>query len=143
MRYATCLAALVAATVVVPAVSALQPQVKREPARNVGAVDGGVLYDAYCAVCHGKDGKGKGPAAAALEGPMPDLTTIASRNAGTFPATDVEAHITGKGKPMVAAHGSEEMPIWGPIFKGMSQDASLATLRVSNLVKHVESMQQK
>ncbi len=32
------------------------------------------LYRLYCATCHGRDGKGNGPAAAALKVPPPDLT---------------------------------------------------------------------
>jgi len=35
---------------------------------------GKAAYDKYCASCHGVDGKGKGPAAASLKDPLPDLT---------------------------------------------------------------------
>ena len=47
----------------------------RPPASNQG-VD---LYNQYCSVCHGKDGKGAGPAADALKTRPTDLTQIAHR----------------------------------------------------------------
>lgn len=37
------------------------------------------LYDTYCTVCHGADGKGKGTLGAAYPLPVPDLTTPAYR----------------------------------------------------------------
>jgi mono/diheme cytochrome c family protein len=121
--------------------SAQGPQVKREPARVIGSVEGVDLYDAYCAVCHGKDGKGGGPAVPALKIPVPDLTTIAKRH-GKFSLTDTEEAITGRGK-MTPAHGSPDMPIWGPIFRALTPDEAGRTLRVTNLLKYVESIQVK
>lgn len=38
----------------------------------IRAVDGANLYRAYCASCHGKNGKGDGPVAAALKATVPD-----------------------------------------------------------------------
>ena len=43
------------------------------------------MYTAYCAVCHGKDGKGNGPAAEALKVPPPDLTILARKNENNYP----------------------------------------------------------
>jgi mono/diheme cytochrome c family protein len=137
------LLAAMAMAIAVPALVLAQPAVKREPARTIGSVEGDALFNAYCAVCHGKDGKGAGPAAQALKMPVPDLTTMAQRSGGKFAAADVEATITGKGKAMTPAHGDIDMPIWGPIFKGMSQDQALTTLRINNLVKYIESLQAK
>ncbi len=66
-------------------------------------------FDAKCAVCHGADGKGKGPFAEQLKRPLPDLTTMAKRNGGVFPADRTFAMIEGAG----AGHGTREMPVWG------------------------------
>ncbi len=68
-------------------------------------------YEADCAVCHGQDGKGKGPFADLLKVGVPDLTTLSKRNGGVFPAARVYDVIDGR--EAVKAHGSREMPIWG------------------------------
>ena len=117
------------------------PQIKEAPARAIGSVDGRDSFGAYCAACHGRDAKGNGPAAPALKGPIPDLTTIARRNAGKFDGLAIERAISGtdKGRP---AHGAPDMPIWGPVFRGVQSDAA-AAVRLANLVKFPESIQQK
>jgi mono/diheme cytochrome c family protein len=71
-------------------------------------------YKEYCASCHGEDGKGIGPAASALKSPPSDLTILAKRHAGNFPE-DYVGEIVRVGKP-IQAHGSSDMPVWGPIF---------------------------
>jgi mono/diheme cytochrome c family protein len=116
--------------------------IKREPAQPLRTVDGAENYQRYCAACHGKDLKGHGPAATALKAAPTDLTTFAKRHGGTFSGTDLETSITGKGQP-IPAHGTEDMPIWGPIFKSMSPDDGNLALRIANLVKFIESAQAK
>jgi mono/diheme cytochrome c family protein len=66
-------------------------------------------YDANCAVCHGKDGKGNGAYADMLRKSAPDLTTMARRNAGVFPVARTYEVIEGSG----VGHGTRDMPIWG------------------------------
>jgi hypothetical protein len=39
------------------------PTVKHVPIANTSSNSGVQMFDSYCAVCHGKDGKGSGPAA--------------------------------------------------------------------------------
>lgn len=121
---------------------AVAQTIKREPAQPLRTVDGAENYLRYCAPCHGKDLKGHGPAASAFKVPPTDLTTFAKRHGGKFSHVDLEANITSKGEP-VPAHGSADMPIWGPIFKSMSPDDGNLTLRISNLVNYIESMQVK
>ena len=99
------------------------------------------LYRLYCATCHGRDGKGSGPAAAALKVPPPDLTRLARARHGVFPARDVEAIIRG-GTP-VTAHGSDDMPVWGPIFYALDPSDARVKARITALVAHIASIQQK
>jgi hypothetical protein len=35
------------------------------------------------------------------------------------------------------------MPIWGPVFRAMNPDEAIAKLRVDNLLRYLESIQQK
>jgi mono/diheme cytochrome c family protein len=113
--------------------------VKRGTAPRIQSLEGVDTFKAYCAVCHGPSAKGDGPAAAALKKVPADLTTIAKRNGGKFSATDVEAVI--KGQQVMAAHGSRDMPIWGPVFQSLATDDSFMKLRMSNLVDYIKSIQ--
>ena len=111
-------------------------------AHHTSATSGKEMYLAYCATCHGKEGKGDGPVASALKVPPADLTTLSKRNNGEFPSAHVVNLLTGSNR--VAAHGSKEMPVWGPIFMVMGhQHESEARLRVANLADYVKSFQQK
>jgi mono/diheme cytochrome c family protein len=68
-------------------------------------------YQSSCAACHGVDGKGTGPVAAALKSKPTDLTTIAKENNGVFPFGRIYDIIDGR--QQVRSHGDREMPIWG------------------------------
>ena len=119
-----------------------QPQITRVPAVYTDPSSGAGMFKAYCASCHGQDGKGDGPAAPALKAFPANLTLLAAKNAGTFPELQVAQAI--KGDWMTAAHGSKEMPVWGPVFLYLAHhDPAVAQLRVRNLTKYVESIQQK
>ena len=65
--------------------------VKHGPVTDTSPVSGEQMFNAYCAVCHGKDGKGNGPAATALKTPPPDLSTLAQSHGGKYPATYVQS----------------------------------------------------
>jgi mono/diheme cytochrome c family protein len=121
-----------------------QPQkvIKHVPVKPTSAASGQGMYVSYCAVCHGKDGKGGGPAAEALKVPPPDLTTLAKRNNGEYPSMRVTSTI--RGETAMAAHGSKEMPVWGHLFWSMSGGhSSEVQQRVVNLNKYIESLQAK
>ena len=119
-----------------------KPTVKTTTAPPTSATSGAEMYASYCAACHGKDGKGNGPAAQALKVPPPDLTTLARRNGEKFPSIVVAHAIAGDAD--FSAHGSKEMPVWGPVFRALSQhDQAVVQLRIANLTKYVESLQTK
>ncbi len=105
----------------------------------IRSVEGVDLYRAYCASCHGKNGKGNGPVAPALKATVPDLTMITKKNGGKFPVARVRRIITGEG--IIASHGSREMPVWGPIFSQVEEDVDRGPVRLENLVKYLESIQ--
>ena len=71
-------------------------------------------YEASCAVCHAKNGKGGGSFAEMLQLTVPDLTTLAKANGGVFPFSRVYEVIDGR--EAIKAHGTREMPIWGKHF---------------------------
>jgi mono/diheme cytochrome c family protein len=74
---------------------AQEPKVVNIPVHHTAANSGKEMYAAYCAACHGKDGKGDGPVAAALKTPPADLTILARQHAGKFPSIQVHRAITG------------------------------------------------
>jgi mono/diheme cytochrome c family protein len=120
-----------------------QTTAQRNPPLVISSMDGRDLFEFYCASCHGRDGKGSGPAVPALKSPPRDLTRIAQRNGGTFPRARVASFVTGDGNRPVPAHGSKEMPVWGPIFRGLDPGDTLNKIRIANIVGHLESMQAK
>lgn len=105
------------------------------------SLEGPDIFRSYCASCHGADAKGGGPAAAALKTRVPDLTAISKRNGGAFPAKRVERVIAGD--DTISAHGSREMPTWGPIFHQIERDRDYGNIRLRNVTKYIESIQQK
>ena len=116
--------------------------IKTAPIRPTQVNAGAEMYKEYCAACHGPKGKGDGPAASALKTAPPDLTLLAKQNNGQFPDMHVAAVL--KGGPDWPAHGSAEMPVWGPLFSSVSgNNSSLVALRVSNITKYLQSLQAK
>lgn len=98
------------------------------------------MFKGYCASCHGEDARGHGPTAQALKVAPPDLTTLAKENKGKFPADYVKTVIVhGVSTP---AHGSAEMPVWGPVFVRLN-DQRTVILNVNRLSEYLESLQAK
>lgn len=100
------------------------------------------LYKKHCAVCHGNDLKGTGPAPYPFKETTPDLTTLAERHAGKFPDAYV-ADVLRNGV-VLPDHGPAEMPIWGMDFKARDRmDETQVTLRITNLSNYLKSLQAK
>lgn len=112
------------------------------PRKLIASMEGKDLYVAYCASCHGLTGKGDGPVSPALKTPMADLRTIAKRNNGAVPKEELEKMILGE-KGSRAAHGSEDMPVWGPVFRKVENDRDLGLVRVRHLLDYLISLQLK
>ena len=120
------------------------PVIKQVPVKPTSAASGKVMYNTYCAVCHGTDGKGGGPAAASLKTPPTNLAQLAKENGGKFP----EAHIYsvlqfGMETP---AHGTQDMPIWGPALRSLDRGSPAPDMqehqRLANLTQYLKSLQQ-
>jgi mono/diheme cytochrome c family protein len=109
--------------------------------RLIYSVKGPDLFRAHCAPCHGLDAKGDGPVAASLKSKPADLTVLARSSGGVFPVARVRKVISGD--EVTAAHGSREMPIWGSIFHQIEEDQDFGNVRLQNLVKYLQSIQQK
>lgn len=117
-------------------------KIATSPAPYTSPASGEEMYKAYCASCHGLDGKGSGPAAVASKNTVPDLTRLSTANQGKFPFDRIVQVI--RGDTNNASHGSKEMPVWGPVFLKMSQhQPGEVHQRVQNLAKYIEGMQAK
>jgi len=110
------------------------------PVNKTSPTNGKQMYTSYCAPCHGIDGRGNGPAATALRVAPTDLTGLCKKNHGKFPDTHIISVLQfGSELP---AHGSVEMPVWGPILGKMNQsNFQDKQLRMSNLSRYLESIQ--
>jgi len=122
--------------------AAQEAKIKKEPAKMTSPATGEEMYTNYCAACHGKDAKGDGPAARALKAAPADLTILAKRNNGKFPDAKVASIL--RGQENLAPHGDQEMPIWGPVFRTLaSGDEAMVQMRIANLSRYLETLQEK
>jgi mono/diheme cytochrome c family protein len=116
--------------------------IKKGPIEQTSPASGAEMFKTYCAVCHGKDAKGDGPAAVDLKVQPPNLTELAKRHDGKFPDAYVATVL--RNGPKAPAHGTREMPVWGPLFLSISGgDQGLVDMRISNLVTYLKSVQVK
>lgn len=113
------------------------PVVKKGAAPVTKSSDGQEMYVSYCAPCHGRSGKGDGPAAPALTPKPSDLTQFAKKYGknGVFPSKDFEDKLNGMAN--IPAHGSTDMPVWGPILRQLGNNE----LRFYNIREYVKGLQ--
>ncbi|MGJ5813358.1 c-type cytochrome [Paludibaculum fermentans] len=120
---------------------AAPPRTVKPVSPKSGPESGNGLFKSYCASCHGLQGKGDGPAAAAMRMRPTDLTQLTRRGNGVFPAARLEQVLGGS--DTIPAHGGRQMPVWGPnLATAGSADARTAE-RVRNLIAHIQSIQDK
>jgi mono/diheme cytochrome c family protein len=143
LRQGTTFVALLLAACVAGAQEKPKPTIKKTMIKQTSPASGKEMFTEYCAACHGADAKGAGPAAAALKTPPADLTTLAKRSeGGTYPRDKV-ANILRSGTG-VAAHGSSDMPTWGPLFKSLDPNHdTIVQQRIKNLNDYLASLQAK
>ncbi|HEY1808416.1 MAG TPA: c-type cytochrome [Acidobacteriaceae bacterium] len=120
-------------------------QIKEVSIKPTSAASGKMMYTNYCAVCHGADGRGNGPAASAMKTPPTDLTTLARSHRGRFPDTHI-ATVLQFGTE-TDAHGSQQMPIWGTAFRSLAKGSAVPDSqehqRIANLTEYLKTLQQQ
>ena len=137
MRGRGALFGAVAAALLAPAAMPRASADDKVPATLTGSVS----FRTYCASCHGADAKGDGPMTDSLRVRPPDLTLIARRSGGRFPADVVRRVIDGRNP--VKGHGGPQMPVWGDAFRSSSDaysDAKVAE-KIGALVEYLRSIQ--
>ena len=113
-----------------------------EPARTAAIRAGQTTFRQFCSPCHGLNGKGDGPVGRLLLTKPADLTQIKRRNDGKFPLATIEQMLTVGTRMETEAHGSEQMPVWGPVFRSIDTSESLVKARVATLLAYLESLQE-
>jgi mono/diheme cytochrome c family protein len=119
------------------------PTIKPVPIKPTSPVSGQQMYANYCAVCHGTEGSGNGPAALAMKTPPTDLTALSRKNHGVFPAEHIASVLRfGVENP---AHGSPEMPIWGTLMLTLRptspDERMVVNQRIINLTSYLKELQ--
>lgn len=108
------------------------------------ATVGKVTYGAYCANCHGSDGRGAGEIAPTLVVKPTNLTRLAAENDGVFPAERMHEVVDGRAD--VTAHGRREMPVWGDTFVWPEEDSpkrrEQVERKIGELVAYLRSIQE-
>jgi mono/diheme cytochrome c family protein len=99
------------------------------------------VFRVYCASCHGGEARGDGTVAEYLKVPPADLTAIAARNDGVFPAERVALIIDGR--QAVRGHGRSEMPVWGDSFLKTDDTPSEEAVqkKIADLVEFLRTIQ--
>jgi hypothetical protein len=54
----------------------------------------------------------------------------------------MEALLSGD-RAVPLAHGSSDMPVWGPIFRSLDPNDRMNRVRIANIVTYLESIQGK
>ena len=109
----------------------------------VEGVSGAYAFRTHCATCHGAQGKGDGPLADSLRFHPADLTLIARRHGGNFPAELVARIVDGRDP--LKGHGGPDMPVWGDAFRNAdtNYDEKKVREKIRAIVDFVKTLQVK
>lgn len=114
-------------------------------AQDLSGYSGSGLYRTYCASCHGVKGQGDGPVASSLRAEVPNLTRLALRQGGRFPADQVRMIVDGRAT--LPPHGTRDMPVWGQTFRAAGANDPQAERRADGLIdlliEYLRSIQEK
>jgi len=136
------LSGILAVTIAVSGQEQSSKTVKHVPMKSTSPVSGKEMFANYCTSCHGTDAKGDGPAASALKTPPANLTALSQKNGGKFPSMRIASILRGDSD--LSAHGSKDMPVWGPLFRSVSAGhEGEVQQRISNLTSYIETLQAK
>jgi hypothetical protein len=122
MRHLRALALLFVVAIGV-ALHAASEGTPEQQAASMHARSGRDAYQASCAACHGSDGKGS-----------PDLTNLARRNDGVFPADRVEAFLTTHADHAVNAGDKTRV---GGLVEHLATMQTEVTMVAGTLVHHL------
>jgi mono/diheme cytochrome c family protein len=116
-------------------------KIKKVPIKHTDPSSGVEMFNSYCAVCHGLDAKGNGPAVVALKTAPNDLTRLSRDSNGKFPSLRVMQ--TLRAELDIPAHGTKEMPMWGPLLSAVSHGRAESEQRIGNIARYIETLQVK
>jgi mono/diheme cytochrome c family protein len=131
-------AALFAALLVMPAAAFAQdPEVVTAKQTTTGRE----VFRTYCATCHGPEARGDGPLSGSMTRKPSNLTEIAQRNGGVFPADVVFRTIDGR-QPL-KGHGGPDMPVWGDVLSKSREAGDAERVRgvIQSLVDYLDTLQ--
>ncbi len=142
---AVLLCALLFSTATLAMAQETKKTIKKVPIPHTSVASGGEMYHAYCASCHGTSGQGDGPAASEFKTPPTNLTIICPKpQCDKFPDGYI-AQVIETGAQNAKAHGSKDMPVWGPLFGSLNRASGTKSaevqLRIKNLSDYIESLQ--
>lgn len=106
-------------------------------------VSGELLYQRYCAPCHGREGRGDGPLAGTLEPKPSDLTQFRARLGGSYSLDQLTQVIDGR--RTLRVHSTNPMPTWGEAFEKSLRESPYARgmtiLQIHDLAAYLDSLQ--
>ena len=123
---------LAAACAVALATARVGAQAPRDPESYSGSAD----YQVFCASCHGASAKGDGTLAGSLRKRPADLTQLAKKHDGVYPADAVFTAIEG-------GHEKNDMPAWAAVLERSQESLGpeAARARIRSLVNYLETLQ--
>jgi cbb3-type cytochrome c oxidase subunit III len=99
--------------------------------------DGRLLFMTYCMICHGPDGRGKGPLAKKMNVEPADLTVTVRARSDIV----LKGIISGRGRQLISGRDrhnviSDAMPEWKEILSDREIESLIAYLRFVSTSKH-------